>query len=77
LLVKAIGNKAFPIVSFFTPSTFQTGADASLTGNGGWNGVVLSSLLAYLCYFALAYLLVFLNNVFAGAYRKRTPSDVI
>jgi hypothetical protein len=76
LLVKAVWQQGFSAVSFFTPSTFQTGADA-LTGNGGWNGVVLSSLLAYLCYFALAYLLVFLNNVFAGAYRKRTPSDVI
>jgi hypothetical protein len=46
-------------------------------GNGGWNGVVICSFLAWLCFFAVAILLVFLNNVLAGAYRKRTPSDVI
>jgi hypothetical protein len=76
LLVQQIFGQQFVIVSFFRASTF-TSSNALLAGNGGWNGVVLSSFAAWSGYIALAYLVVFLNFVFAGAYRKRTPSDVI
>lgn len=76
LLVQRIFNQQFAIVKFFVPSTFAN-TSAFLAGNGGWNGVVLSCVSAWLGYIALAYLMVFLNFVYAGAYRKRTPTDVI
>jgi hypothetical protein len=76
LLVKAVWQQGFSaVVSSSRTLSFQTGRSSA--GNGGWNGVVIFSFLAYLCYFALAYLYVFLNNVFAGAYRRSDPSDVI
>jgi hypothetical protein len=76
LLFSHIFDIQFEIVKFFVPSNF-TNAGGLLAGNGGWNGVVLSCIGAWLGYFLLAYLMVFLNFVYAGAYRKRTPSDVI
>ena len=76
LLVQQIFQQHFTIVCFFLPSTFA-GAGEALAGNGGWNGVFLMCFLAWLGFFAIAYLMIFLNFVYAGAYRKRTPTDVI
>jgi hypothetical protein len=76
LLVNKVWSQGFFAVTFFDHTAFTAGGEI-LTGNGGWNGVVICSLVAWLCFFAVSYLLVFLNNVLAGAYRKRTPSDVI
>lgn len=77
LLVNKVWQQGFIAVRFFDPMTFIAQTAEILSGNGGWNGVVIFSFLAFISYFALAYLLVFLNNVLAGAYRKRTPSDAI
>jgi|LAHS01.1.fsa_nt_gb hypothetical protein len=76
LLVQHIFDQQFTIVKFFTAANFAS-ANALFSGNGGWNGVVLSCFAAWLGYIGLAYLMVFLNFVYAGAYRKRTPADVI
>jgi hypothetical protein len=76
LLVNWIFQQPWWAVEFFYSGTFHNSGDF-LAGNGGWNGVVFCSMSAWLGYLLLAYIMVFLNNCYAGVYRKRKTSDFI
>jgi len=76
LLVNVVWQQGFWAVDFFNYGLFIS-SNAVFSGNGGWNGVVLCSFLAWIGYLLIAYLTVFFNGLYAGAYRRRDTNNII
>jgi len=71
LLVNLVWGHGFWAVDFFNSGIFIA-SKSVFAGNGGWNGVVICSFLAWMGYFLIAYLTVFFNGPICPA---RVPPE--
>jgi hypothetical protein len=69
----AISNSAVITCPLFDATEFTSNAalPAWFAGNGGWNGVIFSSLSVLGLFAAVSYGLIFVNNLLAGKYFQK------
>ena len=63
-------NNIYPY-PFLNDKNFQNASDVVLSGNKGWNGVLMATASLLIGMLLLSFLFVFLNNLLAGKYKKR------
>lgn len=75
LVRHAIDVNAKVTCSLFDGSEFTTGSTLPswFSGNEGWNGVIFSAVAMLALFAAVAYAVIFVNNLLAGRYFRKKP----